>query len=280
MKKEIIFGIGGGMVSYQLGIVKFMIEAFDKNYLKENFYFGGASAGSISSLILCAVINDIDSVDEWFNNFILKLVMIISKRPTGVLFKLNNLIYDIINVGYQKFNSQEKSMKFLNDKYHVVVTKLPSRKKKILTKFNHSKKFIDALSASCNAPIMTNKLYIRCDSDYCTDGIFCNQIPYRFEDSQKVYFSIFDQKLANCKTFNILKWGNLSLSNLWLWGNIENAKKLYFDGYNDCVKNKQMLIYHIMSNKTKINLFFSKLVNNQSDSNNQSEANNKYTLEK
>ena len=134
MKREIIFGIGGGIVSYQLGICKFLVENFDNNYLKDNF-FRGASAGSISSLILCAVLYDIDSIDIWFNNLILKLILKVSKE-TGALFKLNNLIPDIINEGYHKIIKNSKNNLFLNDKYHVVVSELPVLNKKLIYNLN------------------------------------------------------------------------------------------------------------------------------------------------
>ncbi len=261
MKREIIFGIGGGIVSYQLGICKFLVENFDNNYLKDNFFFGGASAGSISSLILCAVLHDIDSIDIWFNNLILKLILKVSKEKTGALFKLNNLIPDIIKEGYHKIIKNSKNNLFLNDKYHVVVSEFPVLNKKLLYNFKSSQQLIDALSASCNAPLLNKNLFINFNSSYCTDGIFCNKIPSRFNDSQKIYFSIFNQNEDNCKTINIFNWGSLNLSDLWLWGNIDLAKKLYFNGYQDCFKNYEILKSNILLENSKLNLFYSKLFN-------------------
>lgn len=266
MKREIIFGIGGGIVCYQLGICKFLIENFDNNFLRENYYFGGASAGSISSLILCSVLHGVDSIDIWFNNLILKLILRISKLKTGALFKLNNLIPDIIDEGYQKILQNNKNNLFLNDKYHLVVSQFPKLNKKVIHNFGCSKQLVDGLSASCNAPLLNKNIFIDLNSSFCTDGIFCNKIPSRYNESQKIYFSIFDQKEKNCKTINIFKWGTLNLSDLWLWGDIDLAKKLYFNGYQDCYNNFDLLKRHILFENSKLNIFYSKLfydINNQ-----------------
>ena len=56
--------------------------------------------------------------------------------------------------------------------------------------------------------------------------------------------------------------GSLNRSDLWLWGNIDLAKKLYFNGYQDCFKNYEQLKNNILFENSKLNLFYSKLFNN------------------
>lgn len=265
MSREIIFGIGGGIVCYQLGIAKFMVEHFSTEYLKENFVFGGASAGSITSLILCSVVHGVGTVDEWFNSFVLEIVQKISQSKTGALFKLNELIPETISKGYNLIINNTNYPTFLNNRFHISVTQLPTLEKKNITMIKTEEDLVQGLTASCYAPLLNKGFYYNYKDTICSDGVYCNKIPSRYENSQKVYFSLFNQKEQNCETINIYRWGSISLSDMWLWGDIDKSKKLFFKGYLDSKKYIHIFEKNILKNTLKINFFYEYLINKDTE---------------
>jgi hypothetical protein len=262
-KKEIIFGIGGGSVCYQLGIAKYIIENYDNNYLKNDFYYGGASAGSITSLIMCSVLHGANTVDKWFNEIVIKIINEISAHDTGILFKMNKIIDKHISSSYEEIIKKTSSIynDFLNDKYHFMVSEIPFIKKKIINSscIKNKHDLVNGVSSSCNAPLMTNKIFKIYNNSLCTDGVFCNKVPSRFTESKKIYFSIINQSDNNCHLINLRDWGTLSITDLWLWGNINLCKNLYHQGYTDATKNKNQISRYILNNN--INIFYEKLLN-------------------
>lgn len=261
MNNEILFGIGGGILSYQLGIVKFITENCDLKNLRNNYYFGGASAGAISSLVLCCVVHNIYSVDYWFNNIYLDFLQKITQSKSGAWFKIDKIIPKVIEKSYFIIKSKQKSISFLNNRYHLSVTEFPSFQKKIIDNFSDCNQLIKWIMISCNAPLLNKKLSVNLEGKNYGDGIFNNQVPNRFENSQKTYFTIIEQSKNNCETINIKKWGNLSYLDIWIWGDINHAKKLYFQGYQDAVKYKNLILSKI--NNLKIKIFYEKLLNSK-----------------
>lgn len=261
MKNEILFGIGGGTLSYQLGIVKFITENCNLKYLRDNFYFGGASAGAISSLILCCVVHNIYSVDYWFNNIYLELLQKINKSKNGALFKIDKLIPEIIKKSYFIIKSKQSSISFLNNRYHLSVTEFPSFHKKIIDNFVDCNQLIKWITISCYAPFLNTNVSFRVEEKHYGDGIFNNQLPNKFEDSHKIYFTLIEHKKKNCQNINIKKWGNLTYFDIWMWGDISYAKKLYFQGFQDAQNNKNLFFPNI--NYLKVNIFYERLLNSK-----------------
>lgn len=259
MTNEILFGVGGGILSYQLGIVKFIAETSNLKYLRDNFYFGGASAGAISSLILCIVVHNVYSVDYWFNNVYLEVLQKINQSKYGAWFNIENIIPKIIKKLYNIISNKKLTRHFLNNKYHLSVTEFPYFNKKIIHSFTNCDELIKWITISCYAPLLNKKLSVQLGDKHYGDGIFNNQMPNRFEDSQKLYFTIIEHNNKNCQIINIREWGNLSYLDLWMWGDINHSKKLYFQGFQDAKKHRDLILF----NNCKINLFYEKLLSSK-----------------
>jgi len=259
MKKEILFSVGGGIVCYQMGIIKWILENIDQNYLRQECIFGGASAGSVASFFLVCCLHGIGDIDSWFNEIILKLFNKIKKSKTGALFKINKMVAQV-GKDIEKRITRHQDISFLNNKYHILVTKIPEMKKKIITQFNYYDDFIQAIITSCYAPLISHGFCYKYKNDWCSDGIYCYQIPSRDYQSSKVYFSFFNQQENNCHTINICNWKSVSLKDVWMWSDLNWCKRLYYLGYMDSNKHKQEIISSICPIQSPLTDFYNQLL--------------------
>ena len=265
MKKEILFGVGGGVVCYQMGIIKWILENIDKNYLRQECLFGGASAGSVSSFFLVCCLFNIGDIDNWFNEIILKLFMKVKKSKTGAWLKINKMVSEV-GKDIQKIIYKQRDITFLNGIYHILVTKIPELKKKIIKNFYNFSDFIEAIISSCYALLISNGFCHKYKQEWYSDGAYCGQVPSQYINSPKVYFSCFNHQETNCHTLNIYQWKTISIKDIWMWGDLEWCKFLFVRGYQDSFKNKLELFSCIMPSPNPIYRFMSNLLTEHQDS--------------
>lgn len=260
MKTEILFSAGGGIVCYQMGIIKWILENIDHDYLRQKCQFGGASAGSVSSFFLVCCLYGIEDIDIWFNEIILKLFNKIKKSKTGAFFKINKMVAEI-GQDIEKKITQNHHISFLNDIYHIQVTKVPEFKKKIINQFDKYEDFIQGIITSCFAPLISNGFAHKYKQNWYSDGIYCFQVPSKNYQSSKVYFCFSDQTESNCHTIDITQWKTLSLKDIWMWGDLHWCKQLYNKGYLDSQKNRYEIISKINPSQCPLNDFCQQLLN-------------------
>ncbi len=277
MKKEILFGVGGGIVCYQMGIVKWILENIDRNYLKQECLFGGASAGSVSSFFLVCCLFDIKNVDSWFNEIILKLFSKIKKSSTGAFLKINKMV-EQVGKDIKKSIYKHQDISFLNGIYHILVTKFPELKKKIINQFLIYDDFIQAIISSCYAPLISQGLCHKYQQEWYSDGAYCASVPSLNFDSPKVYFSCFNQQEINCHTINIFQWGTVSIKDIWMWGDLCWCKYLFSRGYQDSHRNKLELFSKINPKPHSLFSFYQDLLTEHQDFKEETNKNNLLTL--
>ena len=67
MKKE-IFSVGGGIVCYQMGIIKWILENIDQVIFDKNVFLEELSWISSVILLVCCL-HGIGNIDSWFRNY-------------------------------------------------------------------------------------------------------------------------------------------------------------------------------------------------------------------
>lgn len=261
MKTEILFGVGGGIIAYQMGIAKWILENIDNNFLREKCIFGGASAGSITSFFLVCSLYGIDTIDIWFNEVILKLITEIKNNRLGALFVISNLVKKI-GLSIEKKIIKHYPIHFLNNKYHLIITKFPEREKKIISTFSCYNEFIEGLITSCFAPFISNGIFKKYENVWCGDGAYCFKVPSKDINNLKVYFNYGFQTEEKCDTINISKWNNFNLNDVWMWGDLNWCQKLFHYGYQESICNKELIKEYIYKQNSNIYNFSLYLIQN------------------
>lgn len=223
---KIIFGGGGGYVTYYMGIAKYLQE----NYDLTNTQFIGSSAGIVPAFLLSIDYN----IDDAFNNWFIPWM---NEAKTGGYFLHNNIISrDFFNsmkpIFYKLFNKDTYFDRIKNNKLSICLTDI-TLKKKLINNWDNTDDLFECMCVSCSLPfVFDNKATTNYKGNEYFDGSFVDR-EYLTNDSD-VYI--------NLTTFrDTLKDWQCVLSAGLLMLNLADSKfsRYYYDeGYENAKNNK------------------------------------------
>lgn len=251
LKKELLFSGAMGCANYQMGFAQSLLEIVGKERLKE-YHLGGVSAGAPVTACLHAAINSEYDIKYWYENGTRKFYEPGNKGYYG-LFTNGSLMKKICK-NYWKF-CREKGIRSLNEgKYHLYISvfKNFSFEKKIIDQFEDEDDFAEAVHASCYLPAITGfGLYTRYKGQLAFDGGVSMPIPYKFEDSEKIFVNVLPMKFyswpivkempKNIVFMNIQEEYNLKFPIDYFPWKEEWSDEMFLKGYLSGIKNEGLI---------------------------------------
>ena len=191
--KELLFSGAMGCVNYQMGYAQALVEILGKDHLKE-YKMGGVSAGAAAAgYLYCAVHSDYD-LKYFYQNSTRKFYEPPNKKYYG-LFTNGSLMFKV-GIDYWNF-CREQNIPHHNGNYHMYVTVFENFgfEKQLVDSFEGPEDFAEAIHASCYLPAITGfGLYTTFRGKKAFDGGLTMPIPYKYEDSEKIFINILPRK--------------------------------------------------------------------------------------
>jgi hypothetical protein len=241
--KEVLFSGGGSLVCYQLGIAEMLYQNYSVELCKEDYYFGGSSAGAITAGFLTASLQGFSTPKKWYKRTVRKYFKRNQSKTLGGLFTTSNVVWEMGATFYDSCKLPDKAL--LNDRYHAVVTTLPWLRKKVVSSFNNRADFGDCIKSTTLLPLLNPLPFTRCGNNLSLDGVFNLNVPTRSNDSELIFFdSLNVHKVPQNKQytrFDLSEWRIFPITHMWVWGNTDWADKLFNWGYSDAMVHKNSL---------------------------------------
>ena len=190
-KKELLFSGALGIVNYQMGYSQALVEILGKEHLKQ-YHFGGVSAGAAAAGYLhCAGHSDMD-LTHFYQTHTRSFYEPPNKKYFGLITNGSLMLEKA-----KEFWSLCRDLNIPQSNYHLYITVFKNFgiEKQMLDSFKDGNDFAEALHASCYLPAITGPtLYTRFRGNIAFDGGLTMPIPYRFEDSEKIFINLLPKQ--------------------------------------------------------------------------------------
>jgi len=213
IKKQLVFAGCGGMYHYILGIA----SVIQKNFvLGPEIIISCSSAGCFPALLL---ILDMD-IDKMFESWNVPFLQEVYSLRLGALFHWNNIVRK-----WTLPKLDDTAFERANSRLYCSLTSFPDFNNHIITDWKSNQDLVDGIMASGFIPLFDIcKLTATFRNRRFLDGSITNSSPVPFN---------------NIKSFTIKynMWRQIETNWLWIWSDINWARKLYELGKEDAMKH-------------------------------------------